>query len=790
MTGHRPGLVLGFCIPNFVITCDRIYLAGHSFFVLHNEQPSLAPVPATTEEQHELPVLRTLISSANHFRLATMLNMRPTLPRLLCTSRGKCDQDAHEALLGLLLFNNRLRDLERLYGIVIADCQLPCQMIESDEQPQYQVISQKELFGGKLTVVHDNVVVRRSLNTALDPSWPSDLIAYPPVPPSRTPARFSSPQICALQVERQIGHGSYGYVFVSNGSLLKFSTATSEYVRELLSQFVLEITSFSDSTSHPAHDLPQEVATPTSARDAQINHHLLTLTPLHCIKPHNISEYAMTATQEAILESGKVLRGLSMAPTDQLAIMVRNLLNGIRALRDRFIMHLDISTANVMWEKPAGGLRVIDYGGTIGDDSFLDLGPILPRLCTRTTRAPEYAASDNLWQRNESSETLSAYYAIMSHTFHTDLLKEQPQAKEAACANQVAAEIEVWNSAWRERAVIVGRDPAEELPVAINCIRRVHQAARGLPRDRPPLDWIISDGSDESDRRALEMGCIGSMTRYAHMRLCLSRFIKQWPLGTPLRSAEDVAFWMPRRSEFITLLVSRISCGIDGSTCGGLVERMVPPPYTAARCILLYDALRDIVRNSSTTASLEPDLVRLVTDQASYPLLLHAILYVALSASKAVLIEVSHHAQHPLHILLRTINNHKYLVSLFLSPITAYALLVLETPRAHVNDEAAGELRKTTVPQPRPETSHRILRCLYNLRAYRRCRPMISPNVAHIAKFVKKYMGDLFREPMVMAGESDWWKLLRISSEPLPENSVGLPPHSDFIDGVISLWFT
>src|SRR6185437_14463915 len=102
-----------------------------------------------------------------------------------------------------------------------------------------------------------------------------------------------------------------------------------------------------------------------------------------------------------------------------------------------FIMHLDISPANVMWDDRNSTVRIIDYGGTIGDDSFFDIGNIVSRICTRTTRAPEYGSPETIWQRNESSEGLSAYYAIMSNVFPEELVRDQPYLKEVACQSQV-----------------------------------------------------------------------------------------------------------------------------------------------------------------------------------------------------------------------------------------------------------------------------------------------------------------------------------------------------------------
>lgn len=727
------------------------------------------------DESTDLPQFKTAITEENHARISFLLELRPALPRLLLNSKGKCDQDFHEHLFALLLVGGRIRDLERLYGVLIADLdnesgELPS--LDGDEAvAQYETISQREPFGSRVAILHERICARRSSSSGE---------VNPPA------QQFDRLPVRNLSISRLLGRGSYGYVYTSGrGDILKYSTMTSEYVRELLTQRVLQMTS---------EDLPGEVSAATSVMPDHVHHHLLSLTEFTPLTAQSIAVVADNLTRKAEGEASLALHGLGLTQFDRLAILVRSLFNGVRALRDRFVMHLDISTTNVMWEEESGGLRVIDYGGTIGDDSFLDLGHIVPRLCTRSTRAPEYASSETLWQRNESSETLGAYYAVMSHAFKADLLKEQPFSKEAACAEQVALQTNAWNEQWRRAAA----GSTSSLPTDIECMRRVHMAARSLPRDRPPLDWLLSDGTDACDRLALEMGCIGSAARFAHVKGCLSRFISQWPRGVPLDTTQHTtrAEWMQKRVVFITMLVSRISCGIDGSTCGGLLDRMVPPPYITSRCISLYDALRDIVLGPRGGAEdfVEEILVRYLTETSCYPLLVNAILYVALSPCKALLVEVAHYANHPLHVILRTFLTFPHLVSLFLSPITAASLLLLETPRSAcglANDEAASVIRRSAAPvQPRAETSHRILRCLYNLRCDRRCRPMNNPSIGRVAAFVRIYLVRLFREPNVFTSEDDWWRFLRMETT-TPESTVDLPSEWNLhIESIIRLWFT
>lgn len=840
MVSRQPPLVPAFNVPNFALSCSQIFLAGHSYYLIgdivvtdSDSSSTVTPDPLTVlypsrDETAVLPEFRLAIIKSNIDSLKRILDTRPALPRLLLNPRGRCDQECHTLLFGLLLVLGRVRDLERLYGVVPSSSLLPVGQSHSDhlilaedgdEEMTCITITQREEFGNRAALVHESIAAQRSENTTLSSVWSPDPIFYAASRQKATKKHFRIPIRC-LSIEKMVGKGSYGFVYESGGLLKKFSTTTSEYVRELLSQCVLTLTSKNTGLSvAEGEKIPSEVKSPTSATSSQVQHHILTLTQLSAITRSNIVEFIQVVGGIQAIDSSKNLRGLEMTAFDQLALICRSLFNGVRSLRDRFMMHLDLSTTNVMWDKSVGnggGVRVIDYGGTIGDDSFLDIGTIVSRVCTRSTRAPEYGSGESLWQRNESSETLSAYHAIMSHAFSPTLTGTQPYAKEEACSLAVKLEMDAWDREWRARGKNEQREDEqveikdqEPIPAEIECIRRVHQASRILPRDRPPLDWLLSNGTDSGDRHALEMGCIGSIARYTHVRHCLSRFVSQWPRGVPLDPIADIdSMWLSKRTIFISILISRLTCTtLEGITCGGLASRLVPPPYTAVRCVSIYDALRDIILLSvlnSDSESVEPVLIRYMSEPSCYPVLVNAILYLALAPSKSLLVEVEHYANHPLHVIIRTIVRDTSLVSIFLSPITAYSLLILETPRACVNDEAALDLRNSMqTPIPKPATSHRILRCLYNLKSEHRCRPMHGSHLKQIAQFSKSYMSRLFRAPIVVDSESDWWRtLLRI------EGTVAIPPLlSDetlsaaavpaisqectaYVDSVLNLWFT
>ncbi len=485
MTTRQVPICPTFNLPYFIMSYGRIYLSGHSYFRL-NEAVAGTAVPlsilyASREESDAVIQLRLAISNLNFMYIKDILDLHPALPRLLTNTRGRCDQEANEQLFGLLLVMGRVRDLERLYGVIISDGtsedgtppqDVPA-VLDSDEQPRYEMITQRESFGSRAALVHERICVRRSSATTLISCWAPDAIStltpvklYP-----RWPTR-------GLVIERMLGKGSYGYVFEvpRQAGLFKFSTTTSEYVRELLTQCVL-------STLHTG--LPQVVETPTMADMEAVQHHLLELTPLHPVTRQTAAAYAETVTAGTTGIHAD-LQGVSLSVVDQLSLMVKLLMNGVRALRDRFIMHLDISTTNVMWDNKTSTIRIIDYGGTIGDDSFLDIGRIVTRVCTRSTRAPEYGSGETIWQRNESSEALSAYYSIMSHIFDQTVLGEQPYAKEKACSAVIKKELDKWDAEWRTST------GDKELPRQLEFLRRVHLASRSLPKDRPPIDWILS----------------------------------------------------------------------------------------------------------------------------------------------------------------------------------------------------------------------------------------------------------------------------------------------------------
>lgn len=628
--------------------------------------------------------------------------------------KKRCHQEQHEGLFGLLLMMGRTRDLERLYAVVGSDLSIeqPDKSIrDADEEPHYEMISQREVFGNRASLIYDRIHIRRSM------------ILSPPVEPRATVHQRWP--IRSLIVERMVGKGSYGYVFENGGRLLKFSFTMAEYVRELLTHCLLTVT---------------EGVTPTFASEDLVQYHLLALHSMQPLTRGSLPVYATIMSEHAV-------PSVKLAPLDEIAIVVRSLFNSVRSLRDRFVMHLDISTSNVMWDPASASVKLIDFGGTIGDDSFLNIGPIVSRVCTRSTRPPEYGTSDTLWQRNESSETLSAYYAIMSHVFPASILSELPHLKEELCRKQVETEL-------------------TERPNPVPCIRRVHLASRGHSADRPLLDWLLSSGTPEDDHAADDLGRIGTFSRYSHMRQCLGRYISQWPRGRGLDSSrESDTEWLINRSTFISLLLSRITCTDSlGITCGGLTHRLVPPPYTLVRCLALYDAIRDLVREPSADSVLS----RYMSEAACYPVLVNAILYVSLAPSKTQLCDIEHYLNHPLHAILRAFVRHPPLVTIFLSPITAFILLQLESPRSV---EAEHENR-----QP-------MFRCLYNLRRDRRDTEVNR----RVKDFVENYMLSLLRAPLMIETENDWWKFLRTGGGSLTDPE---PFYTNYVDSVTRLWFS
>lgn len=751
MSTRQKPICGNFPIPFHVTFYDRIYLQGYSYFKLQVKsisEPPLAIMYASREETMLIPELRWALSNVDTKKIMEILDTNPAIPRLLITTRGRCDKDMHQVLFGVLLYYGRARDLERLYGIVFAEDNNSGEPIfDADEDRENLIISQEETFGSRLILQHEGIVVKRSNTTTLLTCWSSDEVS------KRRDKNYQRWPTLGIPIERIVGSGTFGFVFKGSNRLFKYGIMPIEYCRELLSQLVLTMTSDS---------LPIEVTVPTFATTDMIRYHLLELHQLKPITRDNVLTYSE--------EFAERREGLTLI--DRLALILRRLIMGVKALRDRFVMHLDLSTTNIMWDSDANTIRIIDFGGTIGDDSFLDLGHTVSRVCTRSTRPPEYHAPETMWQRNESSETLSVYYALMSHVLAPDIINVQPYVKEPICSEYV------------EKAT-------RDIPVSSELyhLHRVHTVARSRPIDRPSIDWVLSTGSEQEDQRAIEMGCIGSVHRFAHIRHCFLQYVNRWPRG---RQGFDDE-WRTRRNLFIAQLISRIDCpGTYGTTCGGLVSRLIPPPYITARCITLYDALRDLVLESRADSRLE----FFMRDNDSYSVLMTAILYVALAPSKASLVDIEHHAGHPVHVILQTLLENQNLVSLFLSPITVFALLVLETPHATQNDQAAHAAR---LMQPRTQNSHRIIRCLYNLRRDNRSQPMCGSTMNVIGAFTRSYMTRLLREPFVVENESVWWKKL-LRTKPTADGTSLLdlgpeiPPLSSqcasHIDNIIRMWFS
>lgn len=718
-------LCSSFGVPFNIVTKKKIYLLGYSYYKLSYSDtlPDVISFPSR-EETIALPQLEEILESDDAIKLQVLLESYPLLPRLLVDRRGRCKQESHELLFGLLLNMGNVKVLERLYAVAVCDGSL-------DER---SMISQRETFGSKTALVHDRIGVQRE---------------GPIV-------------VRGIDIVRLVGKGSFGVVFEDmENTLIKYGIVSGEYIREVLCHCML-MTTTGGLTGAESRDScginPISFVSPDMIQDHLLQ--LYPLTPINRAALPTISEdFSLDFPSEA-------------CSVDRIAVVIRTLMHSIRELRDRFIMHLDLSTTNVMYCSSKKQVKIIDYGGTIGDDSFLDIGMMVSRVCTRSTRAPEYGSPETLWQRNESSETLSAYYAIMSNIFKAELLNVQPYMKEKECSSQVTQEIATWDAEWKDKNLT--------FPCDLDSLRRVHMTAHRLPRDRPPLDWILSNGTFEEDSKALEMGTIGSSIRNSHIKNCLERFISQWPKGKQHGLSIE---WKLRRDTFIMILLSRInSRGDEGTSCGGLTHHVIPPPYIMTRCIVLYDALRDILIIEASTS--EPALVRYMTEEACCPILVNAILYLALAPCKATMIDVEHYTSHPLHVILRVIVKYPHLISIFLSPITAYILLIMEAP---VQDNIIDPSESSLVPCTK--NSHRIIRCLYNLRRDKRCQPMYGPLLPKIINFVREYMLLIMKEPLVIqGGDEGWWKFLRIRltrSRTIPasmENEL-------YVDSVIRTWF-
>lgn len=543
-------------------------------------------------------------------------------------------------------------------------------------------ISQDESFGETTSLRYYGIHIRRAEST----DWQSR----------------------GIKIDSILGNGSFGIVFMCSSQLVKFSMMSAEYCRELLMHLVLTVTN---------EGLPREVVPVTHVTANMIPHHILGLRQLTPITRERMARCLIDST-------------------------LRQLFVGEAALRDRFLMHLDLSTTNLMWDSQLEIIRVIDCAGTIGDDTFLDLGPIIDRACTRSTRPPEYTCPDNLWQRNESSEILSIYYAIMSHVFDPGVINLLPEIKEEACL--------------KERGE-----------------GRIHEAIRSKISERSSLESLISLPDD--------IGIIGSLSRFSHIRRCLTRYVNLWPRGTNTIRGE-------KRQKFIDMLLLTMEClGERRIDFGGLTTRkIVPSPYLSARCVNLYDAL--------ATVTDEADLEYYMNSIDSYQVLVNAILYISLAPCKIDLLDIEHYPSHPVHVILQVLFKRPEIMSIFLSPITAFILILLESPKAtRINDT-----------QPR-----RIIRCLYNLRRDRRH----LSEIPRIGKFVKDYLSKLLREPLIVDHPTMWWKgLLRIGG-PNPSTSVGggsganpptctsllevsadapalTPRITEHIDNLVRLWFT
>jgi serine/threonine protein kinase len=543
-----------------------------------------------------------------------------------------------------------------------------------------------------------------------------------------------------ISIDNTIGRGSFGHVFSFPDSKkpVKFNYMTSEFVREFLCNLTLTVMS---------DDLSPEVRSETSV-------HLM---PLHMF---SMERYVPINRMTLYSIISEIPGSEEYSGIDQVAFLIRKLLQGIRDLRDRYIMHLDLSWSNIMWNPKSKNVQVIDYAGTIGDDTFYDLDEVTDKICTSTTRPLEYF-SGSLWQRNESSEGLSAYYAIISHVLPIKLMDKKPYQKEDDCRIQVAIE--------------QPDDPEKKCEI----LRRVHSAGRGKIQQRTSLDWILSDGTEQGDKKALELGTVGTKTRYVHVLQSIHHYIGRWPV-----SNEDVVkaydqFWKDRRATAVNSILDIIECPAKtGCDCQGLLDNIVPPPYTFSRSIMLYDTIRSLV------LQIQPEhrgsMFQCFMDPPLHNVLVKSIVYLSLCPTKMILVDINHFPGHPLHILLQFLNDYPNLISLFLSPITAYILILFETPYA------------TEPTLASTEKLRHMLRCLYSTDGSKRRSPVkVQAELPGIRKFVRSYLSRLIAAPLFIKSCDDWWNFLMKSQEQLEEYSTDLSSKAtNYIDSVIRLWFT
>jgi len=386
---------------------------------------------------------------------------------------------------------------------------------------------------------------------------------------------------------RVYGSGSYGIIYSRDGTsnLYKFTTDTDSFISELMSTVMLMLN-----------------------KNSELGYGTVNA-PLSTVHLHEQKLKALYRCSDALIlgRYGNVMN------------VLKSLIRDVQLFTEYSYMHLDITPNNVMWDEQEERLKIIDFSGTIGDDSFFDLGERHNKLCTRNSRPEEYTCKKTISMRNESSELFSLFYTV----------HELIDKKEDYSTLFPREKIDTVIKKFKEAGI-------NELYMALGDLKM---------SDRPFLEpLIIEDESSLTPSNAL-LGVFEKIFITKIDPITVRRvlhYFKQWK---PLFGRVEFPSESERRKfrdEILELWISNI------------------PIYNLFRCIHLFDFVRGKLKHLPIR------------------ILARALLYICCSLSKLYVPQISHSENHPVYQVLREMVIVPETTGLLMTPLTAYLLLYID----------------------------------------------------------------------------------------------------------------
>ncbi len=459
-----------------------------------------------------------------------------------------------------------------------------------------------------------------------------------------------------ITVTKIYGQGSFGFVYrQKDGQMIKFTYFTDAFIVELLSAFFL-----------------------VYSRNSLMNDGVLRVSPgtIH-LHEQKIKQLYPCLFPEKIIEKYGSLTNI-----------IKSLVMDIAIMTESSYMHTDITPNNVMWDIQEEKLKIIDFGGTMGDDSFYDLGERVTRLCTKTTRPEEYSSRDLLSLRDERSELFSAFYTaceIVLPAEQRDKRKTRFLLPKEKC--------DLFRSFARISGVI---DPYFDM-------------SNEEQTERPLLETLIT--------------LTGACKNTPYIETMKSSLVKMFPRvshSTIRRISKHFSLWriafafvhLPTKEVRTLFIGNLLAIIVKSHNCEELLSRDGRIPiYILFRCIHLFDALY-------ASVSLLP--IRLIV---------LSLLYICLSLAKFPVVSITHIPQHPVYCVLREFFSISEITSLLFTPLTAYLLLAIDNSCCY------------SIPW---------FKCLYSLNREKRFFSGMEEGIEKEAKeFARFYFRELLKSPIV-----------------------------------------